>query len=465
MVFSSQIFLFFFLPITIIGCLFCRKIQNKNIWLLFVSILFYAYGAREVVLVLLFSAFLNWSLALLVTRTESRKGKRAILVADILLNLSYLFYYKYFNFAYDNASIFFDLPEQVKRIALPIGISFFTFQALSYFIDVYRNENLVQKNILNVALYITFFPQLIAGPIVRYSTIADQIKERKVSAEDFNYGVTRFVYGLGKKVLIANLMGTMVDEIYAMDPSGMSVATAWLASIGYTLQIFFDFSGYSDMAIGLGRMFGFHFLENFNYPYISKSVTEFWRRWHISLSSWFRDYIYIPLGGNRLGLKRQVLNLSIVWICTGVWHGANWTFILWGVIYGVFVITEKIIEIDKRNVPPIIGHIYTLFIVNGLWVLFRADDMHMAGGMLGAMFGLGSGPVWDSTAAFYLLENLTTLILAVIVSIPIAKKLGEQPKLEKFFEIGRPIFVLIVLLLSISFIVKGSYNPFIYFNF
>ena len=465
MVFSSQIFLFLFLPITMIGYLICRKTQNKNIWLLFVSILFYAYGARKVVLVLLFSVFVNWALALMVCRTDSRKGKRAILVADILLNLSYLFYYKYFNFAYENASIFFDLPEQVEKIALPIGISFFTFQALSYFIDVYRNEKLVQKNIINVALYITFFPQLVAGPIVRYTTIAEEIRNRRVTAEDFNYGVTRFIYGLGKKVLIANLMGTMVDEIYAMDPSGMSVGTAWLAAIGYTIQIYFDFSGYSDMAIGLGRMFGFHFLENFNYPYISKSVTEFWRRWHISLSSWFRDYIYIPLGGNRLGLKRQVINLSIVWICTGVWHGANWTFILWGVIYGVFVISEKLIGLDKRNVPAVIGHIYTLFIVNGLWVLFRADDMHMAAGMLGAMFGQGSSCLWDSTAAFYLLENLTTLILAVIVSIPIAKTLSTKPGLQKFFDIGRPIFVLIVLLLSISFIVKGSYNPFIYFNF
>lgn len=465
MVFSSQIFLFFFLPITMIGYLICRKTKNKNIWLLFVSILFYAYGARKIVLVLLSSVFINWSLALLVTRVESRIGKRAVLIADIVLNVSYLFYYKYFNFAYENASVFFDLPEQIEKIALPIGISFFTFQALSYFIDVYRNEKLVQKSIVNVALYITLFPQLIAGPIVRYTTIAEEIKSRRVTAEDFNEGVTRFVYGLGKKVLIANIIGIMVDEIYAMEPSGLSVGTAWLATVGYTIQIYFDFSGYSDMAIGLGRMFGFHFLENFNYPYVSKSVTEFWRRWHISLSSWFRDYIYIPLGGNRLGLKRQVFNLSVVWICTGVWHGANWTFILWGIIYGVFVIAEKLIQIDRRKIPAAIGHIYTLFIVNALWVLFRADNLSMAGGMLGAMFGLAGGPLWDDTATFYFLENVTTLILAVIVSIPIVKKMSQHRSMQKFFEIGRPVFVLIILVLSISFIIKGSYNPFIYFNF
>lgn len=465
MVFSSQIFLFFFLPVTLIGYFICRKTQNKNLWLLLVSILFYAYGARKVVLILLFSVFVNWALALLVVKVESSRGRKVILVLDIIANLSYLFYFKYFNFVYENISLFLGFPEQIEKIALPIGISFFTFQALSYFIDVYRNERLVQKSIINVALYVTFFPQLVAGPIVRYTTVAEEIRNRRVSAEDFTEGVRRFVYGLGKKVLIANIIGTMVDEIYAMNFSGMSVGTAWLAAIGYTLQIYFDFSGYSDMAIGLGRMFGFHFLENFNYPYISKTVTEFWRRWHISLSSWFRDYIYIPLGGNRLGRKRQILNLSIVWICTGIWHGANWTFILWGVLYGCFVIVEKIIKIENHKVPSAIGHVYTLFVVNSLWVLFRADDIGTAGEMLSTMFGLGEHSLWDDTATFYLLENFTTLILAIIVSMPLAKSISERRELQKVFEIGRPIFVFVVLLLSISFIVKGSYNPFIYFNF
>lgn len=465
MVFSSQIFLFFFLPITFIGYLICRKTRNKNMWLLFVSILFYAYGAREVVLILMFSVFLNWGMAILLTKTDSRKKKRAILAADIVLNLSYLFYYKYFNFAYANLSMLIDLPEDVKQIALPIGISFFTFQALSYFIDVYRNEKLVQKNILNVALYVTFFPQLVAGPIVRYTTIADEIQSRRVTLDDFNEGVTRFVYGLGKKVLIANLLGIMVDNVYAMEMSDVSVGLAWLASIGYTLQIFFDFSGYSDMAIGMGRMFGFHFLENFNYPYISKTVTEFWRRWHISLSSWFRDYIYIPLGGNRKGLKRQIFNLSIVWICTGIWHGANWTFILWGVIYGVFVISEKVFDLTNKKIPAPIGHIYTLFVVNTLWVLFRADNMTMASGMLGVMFGFSGNVIWDDTASFYLLENFSVLILGILVSMPIAKKLGENETAQKVMNIFRPLFIIAVLLLSVSFIIKGSYNPFIYFNF
>ncbi len=352
--------------------------------------------------------------------------------------------------------------SEIVEITLPIGISFFTFQALSYCIDVYRNESLAEKSIVNVALYITFFPQLIAGPIVRFSTIVSEIHERCMSPKDFKDGVVRFSYGLGKKVLIANVIATMVDSIYSMSPSEISVSTAWLVSIGYTFQIFFDFSGYSDMAIGLGRMFGFHFEENFNYPYISKSITEFWRRWHISLSRWFRDYIYIPLGGNRKSLKRQILNLAIVWICTGVWHGANWTFIFWGIIYGVFVILEKLLRFDERNVPAIINHIYTLIVVNFLWVLFRAENIQAAVAHIKVMMGIGANPLWDDTAAFYLLENYTVLILAIIVSIPIIKTLNQKPKFSRVFTAIRPFFV---LLLCIAYMVKGSYNPFIYFNF
>lgn len=465
MVFSSEIFLFCFFPAALIGCLICRTTKLQNIWLLLLSIAFYAYGARKVVLVLLFSVFINWAIALLITGTESIKAKRWLLALDVVLNLSYLFYFKYYNFFRDNIQAITGHHSEFTRIALPIGISFFTFQALSYCIDVYRDKSLVQKSIVNVALYITFFPQLIAGPIVRFSTISKEIGKRSMNMEDFNDGVIRFTYGLGKKVLIANLMGIMADNIYAMDPAQISTGTAWLASIAYTFQIFFDFSGYSDMAIGLGRMFGFHFLENFNYPYISRSVSEFWRRWHISLSSWFRDYIYIPLGGNRRGAKRQIFNLAVVWLCTGVWHGANWTFILWGIIYGALIIGEKLIRFDKRNIPAPVGRIYTLLIVNFLWVLFRADNLSGATGMLKTMLGASGTGLWDKTAAFYLMENWSVLILALIVSVPLVKKLKENAAFAKFADIVRPFFVLLVLLLSVSFMVKGAYNPFIYFNF
>ena len=465
MVFSSEIFIFLFFPVAIIGCLICRSTKLQNLFLLVMSIAFYAYGAHKVVLVLLFSVFINWAIALLITKTDSRRTQKLLLALDVVLNLSYLFYFKYYNFFRDNIQAITGNHSEFARVALPIGISFFTFQALSYCIDVYRNKELVQKSIINVALYITFFPQLIAGPIVRFSTISKEIVSRKMSVDDFTEGVKRFVYGLGKKVLIANLLGIMADNIYAMDPSQISTGAAWLASIAYTFQIFFDFSGYSDMAIGLGRMFGFHFLENFNYPYISKSVSEFWRRWHISLSSWFRDYIYIPLGGNRKGLRRQIFNLAVVWICTGVWHGANWTFILWGVIYGALIIAEKLTGFEKRNIPAVIGRIYTLLVVNFLWVLFRADNLSAGTGMLKTMLGVSGTGLWDNTATFYLAENWSVLILALIVSVPLVEKLKKNSAVAAAAEILRPFFVMLILLLSVSFMVKGAYNPFIYFNF
>ena len=465
MVFSSEIFLFCFLPVALIGAALCRKIRFQNIWLLLLSLAFYAYGAHKVVLVLIFSVVVNWGIALLITRTESQTRRKLLLAMDILLNLSYLFYFKYYNFFRDNLDMLMGKHSEFARVALPIGISFFTFQALSYCIDVYRDKSLVQKNIFNVALYVTFFPQLIAGPIVRFSTISKEIEDRRMNADDFSEGVTRFVYGLGKKVLIANLLGIMVDNIYALDTASISTGTAWLAAIAYTFQIFFDFSGYSDMAIGLGRMFGFHFLENFNYPYISRSISEFWRRWHISLSSWFRDYIYIPLGGNRRGLKRQIFNLTVVWILTGIWHGANWTFILWGVIYGALIVMEKLVRFDERNIPGVIRRLYTLIIVNFLWVLFRADNIGCAVNMLKVMFGAAGAGMWDDTATFYLVENYSVLLLAAVVSVPLIRTIGKNKTMARLFNGIRPLFVITVLLLSVSFMVKGAYNPFIYFNF
>lgn len=470
MVFSSEIFLFCFLPAALAGCLILHKrTQAQNLWLLLLSVGFYAYGARKVVFILLFSVAANWGIALVLSKLQSRRARKLLLAFDIMLNLSYLFYFKYYNFFRDNINALTGGQSDFVRIALPIGISFFTFQALSYCIDVYRDRSLVQRSIINVALYVTFFPQLIAGPIVRFTTVSQEIASRKMTAEDFNEGVTRFICGLGKKVLIANLLGIMVDAIYGMEASDLSVATAWLASVGYTFQIFFDFSGYSDMAIGLGRMFGFHFLENFNYPYISRSITEFWRRWHISLSSWFRDYIYIPLGGNRCSFRRQIFNLSVVWLCTGIWHGANWTFILWGAVYGAIIIGEKLLRLESRSIPPVIGHIYTLLTVNCLWVFFRADSVSSALSMLGIMFGLKGNSLCDDTAVFYFRENITVLLLAVLVSIPLAAAFGRSSdavrRINRAAYVLRPFFLLAVLLVSVSFIIKGSYNPFIYFNF
>lgn len=465
MVFSSQIFLFFFLPVTFIGYMLCRRLRSKNLWLLFMSVFFYAYGAGKVVFILAFSVFVNWAIALLITRTKREAARKALVALDVLLNLSYLFYYKYFNFAQENFNLLTGRTAEIVEIALPIGISFFTFQALSYCIDVYRDSSLVQKNIINVALYITFFPQLIAGPIVRFTTVAKEINDRHVTAEDFTSGVERFVIGLGKKVLIANIVATMVDNIYAMDQSEISVATAWLASLGYALQIYFDFSGYSDMAIGLGRMFGFHFLENFNYPYVSRSISEFWRRWHISLSMWFRDYIYIPLGGNRCSFKRQIFNLSMVWLCTGIWHGANWTFIMWGVIYGIIVILEKLVHFEQMKLPSALKHVYTLLIVNFLWVLFRADNIGVACGMIKIMLGLSGNPLADGTAAFYLNENLTVILIGLAASLPIVKTASSKLGSSKAAPYARALWICMILIISISYMIKGAYNPFIYFNF
>jgi alginate O-acetyltransferase complex protein AlgI len=350
----------------------------------------------------------------------------------------------------------------VPDIALPIGISFFMFQALSYVIDVYREKGEVQKNILNVALYISFFPQLIAGPIVRYETIADQIKNRKETLDDFIDGVCRFIIGLGKKVLIANTLALVADSAFAQP--NISVAFAWVGALAYTFQIFYDFAGYSDMALGLGKMFGFHFLENFNYPYISKSISEFWRRWHISLGSWFRDYVYFPLGGSRVDSKaRLVFNLFAVRFLTGVWHGANWTFILWGLMYFVLIALEKLTGFDKKL--KFFGHIYTLFFVIIGWVLFRASDITHAIEYLRAMFGLAGNALYNGISVFELTDNKFFFIAGLLFSFPIAPWLKKKLGNSIISNIIYPILMTAVFIISVSYIVKGSYNPFIYFNF
>jgi alginate O-acetyltransferase complex protein AlgI len=470
MLFSSIVFIFFFLPLVIfLYYIPLRKSRKwQNIMLLLVSLGFYAWGEPWFVLVMILSIIGNWYFGILVDRFREEKSRgKTVIVVCIVFNISILWVFKYLNFTVDNINAIFGANFSISEIILPIGISFFTFQAISYVIDIYRRDGEVQKTPLNVGLYISFFPQLIAGPIVRYQTIADEIANRRESFDDFSKGVCRFIIGLGKKVLIANNMALIADTAFGMSKNTgdaeLSILMAWLGALAYTFQIYFDFSGYSDMAIGLGRMFGFKFLENFNYPYISSSITEFWRRWHISLSSWFRDYVYIPLGGSRVNNKRRlVFNLFVVWLLTGVWHGANWTFIMWGILYFVLLVFEKLTGLLRKR--SVIGHIYTLFFVVIGWVLFRAENLGDALNYLKIMFG--GGVFLDSIAIQYIAEYKYFYIFAIVFSLPITQVI----KTEKI-NIGRisgPLYVvacMLILALSISSIVKGSYNPFIYFNF
>lgn len=467
MVFSSTTFLFLFLPAVLILYYnpIIKNLAFRNAILIVSSIFFYAWGEPFFVLLMLVSIMLNWLFGLGVSRFRDISiSKAKLFVAlSVIVNLGMMFVFKYLTFTLENINALFSSNLDTLDIALPIGISFFTFQAMSYVIDVYRGNGAVQKNPFNVALYIAFFPQLIAGPIVRYQTIADQINYRKENFNDFSDGVYRFMLGFCKKVLIANNVASVADEIFGS--SEISVATAWIGAIAYTLQIFFDFAGYSEMAIGLGKMFGFHFLENFNYPYISKSVSEFWRRWHISLGSWFRDYVYFPLGGSRVKKKsRLVFNLFVVWLLTGVWHGANWTFILWGLLYFVLLAVEKLTKFPEKL--KFFSHIYTmLFVIIG-WVLFRADSLSFAFDYLKTMFFVSGAEMFDSKTLFFLDNYKFYLIAGIIACFPIAPKIREKIKINKnVYEFIASVALLITFIISLTFTIKGSYNPFIYFNF
>ena len=385
-----------------------------------------------------------------------------------------IFIFKYLTFTVRNINELTGACISIPEIALPIGISFFTFQAISYVVDVYRDKGVAQKNILYVGLYISFFPQLIAGPIVRYETVANEIMNRKETAGDFTAGVTGFIFGLGKKVLLANYVGLIADNILAFSGS-LSVASAWLGIIAYALQIYFDFSGYSDMAIGLGRMFGFHFLENFNFPYVASSVTDFWRRWHISLSTWFRDYVYVPLGGNRVSRPRWVFNLFAVWLLTGIWHGANWTFIVWGLYYFIFLLLEKLTGLEKKL--GIFSHVYTLIVVLIGWVIFRAENLPRVAQYLGYMFGVSAHGVVDELFRYYLSNGKWVLIAAAVCSIPVIPFIRNRLTKSEFervqmrnslllaMDVGKTVFTAIIFTLSLLVCVNSTYNPFIYFNF
>lgn len=469
MLFSSAIFLFLFLP----AVLFCyyallRKSRPlQNVFLFSASLAFYAWGEPKFVFVMLLSIVVNWLLGLLVDRCKSQKSAVRLTVAlAATFNLGILFVFKYLMFSMDSLNSLFGLQLTVPLIALPIGISFFTFQAFSYVIDVSRGVGEVQKNPLYVGLYISFFPQLIAGPIVRYETIAEEIKNRRETADDFATGITRFITGFLKKVLLANTMAVVADK--AFDSPTLSVAFAWLGVFAYAFQIYFDFSGYSDMAIGLGRMFGFHYLENFNYPYISKSISEFWRRWHISLGTWFRDYVYFPLGGSRVKSKaRLTFNLFVVWFLTGMWHGANWTFILWGLMYFVLITVEKLTDFENKfKKIPWLKYIYTMAFVLFGWVIFRSQNLAAAGDYFKAMFGLAGNPLMDGAFQLYFTQHLLFFVLCAVFSTPAAVLIGKKIGNKSFVTDLIYVFAIMVLLVvAVSYLVKGSYNPFIYFNF
>ena len=475
MLFVSLTFLFLFLP-SVLGLYYVlkghRNIQNAVLFL--ASLFFYAWGEPKFVLVMLASIVSNWMLAILIDKSKEKNRKRVYLSVAVFFNIGLLFVFKYLNFFVAQINKIEGINIIIRDIALPIGISFFTFQALSYVIDVFRGEK-CQYNPFYVGLYISFFPQLIAGPIVRYNSIEEQIVNRKESLDAFKSGVIRFVQGFIKKILLANSMAVIADKAFSLTGADLTVSFAWLGAVAYTLQIYFDFSSYSDMAIGLGRMFGFNFEENFNYPYISKSVTEFWRRWHISLSTWFRDYVYIPLGGSRTGNTfHNYFNLLVVWILTGIWHGANWTFIVWGLMYYVFLIVEKATPYDlflKKH--KMIGHIYTMIVVVLLWVIFRADGIHQAITYIGTMLGAMNAVPYSNQTWVYIKENLVFLAAAIILSTDVFHRLAKKRMLNSKNKSGSLVVVnnayevclAVLFAISIVYVINGTYNPFIYFHF
>ena len=463
MVFSSTTFLFLFLPALLILYYFpwIKSRAWKNTVLLLFSIGFYAWGEPVFVLIMLLSTAVNWLLALVVERNTDKKKQKAWLTVAIVFDVLLLAVFKYASFISENIAALSGNERLIVNIALPIGISFFTFQMMSYVFDVYYGKARAQRNPAYVALYISLFPQLIAGPIVRYSQIESEIVNRSESLDTFSEGLRRFIYGLGKKVLLANYLAQIADNAFDF-LNAPSVMMAWLGAIAYTLQIYFDFSGYSDMAIGLGRMFGFHFAENFNYPYIAKSVTDFWHRWHISLSTWFRDYVYIPMGGNRVKKSRWVLNLFTVWALTGIWHGANWTFLLWGIIYFVVLLLEKQTDFPKKLGPA--AHVYTMLVVILAWVFFRSDNIQAGLQYIGYMFGAGSSGFADSAFTEYIMNTKAILIAALIGITPIFSKLRAWLENKKASWV-ETIWLFAVLCASLLKVISSTYNPFIYFNF
>ncbi len=467
MLFSSLIFIVYFLPITVIVyySIPTKRLDWRNLWLLAASLVFYSWGEPVYVFLMIYSALFNWFMAGQIAREKELGGSgKRNMIFTLVMNLFILGFFKYWGFLMDTVNAVMGLGLKYHALALPIGISFYTFQGLSYIFDVYRGKVEVQKNPLKVALYLALFPQLIAGPIVNYRDIAEQLDERTCNMERFGEGAVRFCIGLGKKVVLANNLGALFQSVCALGDEKLTVVTAWIGILGYTFQIYFDFSGYSDMAIGLGRMFGFEFKENFNYPYISRSITEFWRRWHISLSSWFRDYVYIPLGGNRVPVKRHILNLLIVWSLTGLWHGANWNFVAWGTYFGIILILEKY-KIGKYidKLPAWGQHLYTMLIVIISWVFFSITDTAEMFHYLGSMFGIGAAGFADMTTLYYLRTQAVLLIAAAVGSTP--KPMGEIKRICDRSGRAGIVLLLVIFFAAVAYLVFGSYNPFLYFRF
>lgn len=466
MVFSSLYFLFLYLPIVLL-VYYITPLKWRNLWLLVVNLIFYGWGEPRYIVLMLFTIVLDYFMGLVVARCKERdndKGARIAVAVALVLNLAILFFFKYWDLVAKTFQ-YFGIGMPVLNLTLPIGISFYTFQTMTYPVDVYRGDAQVQKNIVNFGTFVTLFPQLIAGPIIKYKELADQMTYRTHSPEQFASGVQVFTVGLAKKVLLANNIGKLWDVYLALPVDQLTVSGAWLGVLAFSLQLYFDFSGYSDMAVGLGRMLGFEFPRNFNYPYISKSVTEFWRRWHISLGSWFREYLYIPMGGNRVSKPRLFFNLFVVWAATGIWHGASWNFLVWGLYFAVLVILEKAF-LGKllEKLPAAIQHIYTLFLVLVSWAIFAVEDFGHLGAYLAAMFGGANGGLYNENVGYYFTSFLPMLIIGCVAATPLAAKLWAKLPV-KVVKVILPVVLLAGLIFSTAYLVDATYNPFLYFRF
>lgn len=473
MIFSSLLFLFRFLPAVLI-CYYLVPRGLRNLVLFLFSLLFYAWGEPVYIILMLVSILVSYTGGIVVDRLKRRNRQgaaRAALIVSSVISLSLLGFFKYADFVIGTVNSVTGAGFDLLKIALPIGISFYTFQTMSYTIDVYRGEASVQKNLISFGAYVVMFPQLIAGPIVQYKTIDQQLRSRRETAEEFAEGIHRFMIGLGKKVLLANNAGVLWDSIQSMTYAEVPVLTAWMGLAAYSFQLYFDFSAYSDMAIGLGHMFGFEFLENFNYPYISKSITEFWRRWHISLGTWFRDYVYIPLGGNRVNKLRHIRNILVVWLLTGIWHGASWNFVLWGIYYGVLLLLEKFVfGRFLKKLPFVLQHIYCMFFVMIGWNLFVFDDMSMGLSFMKALFGGYGQGLLNRETIYLLYNNMVLLVFLIFGSTQLPKKLGDWlcrvlGEKEAAMTVIRNVFYAVIFFLSVAWLVDASYNPFLYFRF
>lgn len=468
MVFSSLIFIFIFLPLVLVSYYIAPR-RLRNTVILLASLLFYAWGEPTYIILIIISILINYLGALLIRVHIKNKDKsKFIFITLLLIDISILFFFKYYGFAIECLGSIIGLDLKVKSISLPLGISFYTFQQISYIADIYMQKVKPERNLIDFATYITMFPQLIAGPIVKYDDIHKQLANRKESINKFGEGVQRFIIGLGKKVILANNIGLIWTQVKEVNLNDLSVVLAWIGIIAFTLQIYFDFSGYSDMAIGLAKMFGFDFLENFDYPYISKSITEFWRRWHMSLGGWFREYIYIPLGGNKKGTLIQVRNLFIVWFTTGLWHGASTNFVVWGLYFGVILFIEKIYLKDLlKKIPSIFSHIYTLIIVMIGWVIFDMNTLTDSGHYIKIMFGFGNNIFIDNLAKYILTNNFIILLIGLICSTKLIKI--YMNKIKSTFRENDVFLItainLLILIISTAYLVGASYNPFLYFRF